>query len=164
MSDTPPPPPPSDVPPPPSAPNVPPPPPPVSQPAGAWIPTAGRSSELGKRRSVGMTILLSIVTCGIWTFVWSYKTGDELKRWSGDGLGGVAYLLITIFISPVTMFLMANEVEQLYRKENREPPITTIWGLWFLLPIIGLFVWYIRIQNAINDYWTMHGQTNDPSL
>ncbi len=119
---------------------------------------------LGKRRSKGLVILLSIVTCGIWTIVWSFQNGDEVKRWSGQGIGGVGYLLITLFVSPVTMFLLAGEFEELYRRENREPPITTIWGLWFLLPLIGNLIWYLRIQDAINDYWTSHGQTNDPSL
>ena len=38
-----------------------------------------------------------------------------------------------------------------------EPPITMIWGLWFLLPIIGNIIWYVRIQKSINDYWTAHG-------
>ena len=47
--------------------------------------------------------------------------------------------------------LLAGEVEKLYRAEGKEPPITTIWGLWFLLPIIGNIIWYVRIQNAIND-------------
>jgi hypothetical protein len=57
-----------------------------------------------------------------------------------------------------------GEVEKAYRDEGREPPITTIWGLWFLLPLIGPIIWYVRIQNALNDYWTLHGQTNDPGL
>ena len=55
------------------------------------------------------------------------------------------------------VFLMAGEVEQLYRREGKEPPITMIWGLWFLLPIIGNIIWYVRIQKSINDYWTAHG-------
>lgn len=109
-------------------------------------------------------ILLSIVTCGVWTVVWAYQNGDELQRFSGKGLGGVVHLIVTILVSPVTMFLLAGEVEQLYRDDGREPPITTIWGLWFLLPLIGNLIWYLRIQDAINDYWTAHGQTNDPSL
>jgi hypothetical protein len=120
--------------------------------------------QLGKRRSAGLVILLAIVTCGIWTVVWAYQNGDELNRWSGKGIGGTAHLLITLFVSPVTMFIMASEVEQLYRDDHREPPITTIWGLWFLLPLIGNLIWYLRIQDAINDYWTAHGQTNDPGL
>lgn len=96
--------------------------------------------------------------------MWSYKNGEELKRFRHDGIGGVGYLFITIFISPVTMFLMANEVEKGYQESQRQPPITTLLGLWFLLPIIGSFVWYIKIQRALNELWTMHGQTNDPGL
>jgi len=26
-------------------------------------------------------------------------------------------------------------------------------GLWLLLPIIGAFVWFIKIQGALNRYW-----------
>lgn len=156
----------------------PPPPPPPGQPGtplGHGVPPAPASpfgaetwgrpgGQLGKRRSAGLVILLAIVTCGIWTVVWAYQNGDELNRWSGKGIGGTAHLLITLFVSPVTMFIMAGEVEQLYRDDRREPPITTIWGLWFLLPLIGNVIWYLRIQGAINDYWTAHGQTNDPGL
>ncbi len=139
--------------------NIPPPPPP-SAPVGGY----GSGGPLGKPRSKGLVILLTIVTFGIWTVVWSYQNGEELKQRSGTGLGGVAYLFITLLLSPVTMFLMAGEVEQLYRAEGKEPPITTIWGLWFLLPIIGNFIWYFRIQNSLNEYWIAHGSTHQPGL
>jgi hypothetical protein len=119
---------------------------------------------LGKPRSLGLVILLTVVTFGIWTIVWSYQNGDELKQRTGQGLGGVAYLFITLLISPATMFLMAGEVEQLYRREGKEPPITTIWGLWFLLPLIGNLVWYFRIQTALNDYWMSKGSTAKPGV
>ena len=119
---------------------------------------------VGKPRSPLLIILLTIVTFGIWSVVWSYQNGDELKRHSGNGLGGVAYLFITLLISPVTMFLMASEVEQLYRREGKEPPITTIWGLWFLLPLIGNLIWYFRIQKSLNEYWTAHGSTHSAGI
>jgi hypothetical protein len=144
--------------------DMPPPPPensPAPEAASASPPQSpaggGATGPLGTQRSIGMTIFLSIVTLGIWTLVWSYQNGDELKRHANTGLGGVAYLLLTLFIGPVTMFLMAGEVEQLYRREGKEPPITMIWGLWFLLPLIGNIIWYVRIQKSINDYWTAHG-------
>jgi hypothetical protein len=108
--------------------------------------------------------LLTIVTCGIWTIVWSYQNGQELKDHARSGIGGVGYLFITLLVSPVTMFLMAGEVEQLYRKQGKQPPITTIWGLWFLLPLIGNLIWYVRIQNALNDYWTEQGAADKPSV
>jgi hypothetical protein len=122
------------------------------------------NTPIGTPRSVGLTILISIVTLGIWTWVWSYMNGEELKNYRRDGLGGVAYLLFTIFISPVTMFLMANEVEQMYREAGEEPKITTLWGLWFLLPLIGNIIWYVRIQNAINEFWQARGGSKTPGL
>lgn len=151
------------------------PPPPPPPPGGAGSPShptqlaggfgvAPPTGQLGKRRSAGLVILLTIVTCGIWAIVWAYQNGDELQRFSGKGLGGVVHLIVTILVSPVTMFLLASEVEQRYRDDGQEPPITTLWGLWFLLPIIGNLIWYLRIQDAINGYWTAHGQTNDPKL
>lgn len=124
---------------------------PPSAPVGTGAP--------GQPRSALLVLLLTIVTFGIWALVWSFQNGDELKRYSGRGLGGVAYLFITLFLAPVTMFLLASEVEQLYRADGKEPPITTIWGLWFLLPIIGNLVWYLRIQSALNEYWTSKGAT-----
>ena len=135
--------------------SVPPPPrQPVSEPSG----------PIGTPRSVGLTILVSIVTFGIWRWVWSYMNGEELKNYRRDGLGGVAYLLFTIFIYPVTMFLMASEVEQMYRDAGEEPRITTLWGLWFLLPLIGDIIWYVRIQNAINEFWQARGGSSSPGL
>jgi hypothetical protein len=157
MSDSPPPPPPPSSPPPPAAP----PPPPV--PAGAGPPSAPQGS-IGKPRSIWLVLLLSVVTFGIWTVVWSYQNGEELKQYARTGIGGVGYLFITFLIAPATMFLMASEVEQLYRTEGKEPPITTIWGLWFLLPLIGNIIWYVKIQRAINDFWVAHGSTVSPGL
>ena len=76
---------------------------------------------LGKARSIGWTILLSIVTLGIWTCIWSFSNGGELKRYRPDGLGGGVYLVLAIFISPVVMFLMAGEVAKLYEEAGEEP-------------------------------------------
>jgi hypothetical protein len=151
------------TPPPPPPPSEPPPPSSLGAPAPA-TPPAGGPGALGKPRSIALVILLSIVTFGVWTFVWSYQNGEELKQHARTGLGGIAYLLVTILVAPATMFLMASEVEQLYRREGKEPPITTIWGLWFLLPLIGNIIWYVRIQRSLNDYWTSHGATVAPGL
>jgi len=145
-----------------------PPPPPSSTPPAPPAPgaatTPASTGPLGKPRSIGLVLLLSIVTFGIWTVVWSYQNGKELKDNSNTGLGGVAYLFITLLISPVTMFLMASEVEQLYKREGKEPQITTIWGLWFLLPLIGNIIWYVKIQRAINEYWVTHGSNVSPGI
>jgi hypothetical protein len=124
----------------------------------------GDRGPIGKPRSVGLTIVVTIVTFGFWAWIWSFLNGEELKNYRREGLGGVVYLLFTIFIYPVTMFLMANEVEMLYLDAGEQPRITTLWGLWFLLPLIGNIIWYVRIQHAINGYWQARGGTTSPGL
>lgn len=102
-------------------------------------------------------ILVSIVTIGIWTLVWSYQNGEELKVHNRTGLGGVAYLFITLLISPVTMFLLPGEIEQMYRTAGKRSPVSAITGMWFLLPFAGQFVWYIKVQRALNEHWQTLG-------
>jgi len=106
---------------------------------------------------VGTTILLTIVTLGIYSLIWTYRTHEDYKRWSGDGVGGWLGLVIALVISPVTFFLIANETQKLYQAAGEQPPVSTKWGLWFLLPIIGNFIWYIRIQRSLNDFWVRRG-------
>src|SRR5829696_4477429 len=91
----------SDSPPPTTPPSTPPPPPPPPPPTSALVGVPGTDvaiGPLGARRSTGLVILLSIVTCGIWTFVWAYQNGKELKDHTGTGLGGVAYLIVTLLV------------------------------------------------------------------
>lgn len=127
----------------------------------AHLESAGSASQpdrpLGKARSTGLTILLVIVTFGIWSLFWVFWSGEDLKRYRRDGLGGVVHLVLWIFISPVVMFLMADEVAKLYEDAGEEPPINALWGLWFLLPLIGNIVWYVRMQSSLNDFWIARG-------
>ena len=105
----------------------------------------------------GLNILLAIVTLGIWMVVWSYRTHGDLKRYNGEGLGEVPALVIAIFLSVVIMFTVPSEIERMYERDGRTSPVSTIWGLWFLLPIIGNFVWYLKVQKALNDFWRAKG-------
>jgi len=105
----------------------------------------------------GLTILLMIVTCGIWGVFWTYRTNEDLKKYNGDGLGGVLALVIYLLLSVVLMFTIPNEVKNMYERDGRESPVSAIWGLWFLLPIIGHIIWYLKVQNALNDFWRSKG-------
>ena len=68
-------------------------------------------------------------------------------------LGVVIYLLLSV----VLMFTIPNEIQKMYEREGRQSPVTTVWGLWFLLPIIGNIVWYVKVQSALNDFWRSKG-------
>ncbi len=113
---------------------------------------------VGHTRSIGLSILWALLTLGIYTFVWVYKTQDEIKRSSGNGVGGVLGLVIYLVVSPVTFFVVASEVRYLYEDVDGEhSPVRGTTGLWFLLPLIGSIVWFSKVQGALNRYWTTHG-------
>ena len=111
------------------------------------------SGPLGQQRGIGFAILIAIVTLGIYTLYWVFKTEDEVKEHSGIGVGGVLGLVIYIVVSPVTWFLIPSDVGKMYKADGREAPFTGWTGLWLLLPIVGAFVWFIKVQGALNRYW-----------
>jgi hypothetical protein len=111
--------------------------------------------------STGLVILLTIVTLGIWPFLWTYRTSEDLKAYNGDGLGGWLGVVLYLFVSPVVMFTIPNEIKNAYERDGRESPVTALWGLWFLLPIIGHIIWYVRVQTALNDFWVAKGARRD---
>lgn len=113
----------------------------------------GAVGPIGQQRSVGVTILLTIVTFGIWSIVWVFQNAKELKDYSGKGLGGVVHLLIFLLLGILTPFLLASEVEDLYQSEGRESPVSALTGVWILLPIVGGIIWYVKMQGAINAFW-----------
>jgi hypothetical protein len=140
---------------------VPPPAPPVPAPGpgGYYVPPQGIVPQdvTSVYYSKGLTILLMIVTCGIWGIFWTYRTNEDLKKYNGDGLGGVLGIVIYLLLSVVLMFTIPNEIEKMYQRDGRTSPVSTIWGLWFLLPIIGNIIWYLKVQSALNDFWASKG-------
>ena len=115
---------------------------------------------LGGIRPTGMIILLFFVTLGIWGFVWYYQVHEEMKRHSGEGLGGVLALLIAILFGLVMPFLTSNEVGLLYERRGQERPVSALTGLWFfpgIFILVGPFVWFVQTNNALNAYWESLG-------
>ena len=113
---------------------------------------------IGNTRSIGLSILWAILTLGIYTFVWVYRTHDEIKRYSGNGVGGVVGLVIYIVVAPVTFFVVPSEVRYMYEDlDGQHSPVRGLHGLWFLLPLIGHLVWFIQVQGALNRYWQSKG-------
>ena len=104
-------------------------------------------------------LLLSLVTLGIYSLYWQYATFKEMKAYAGTGIGGGLGLLFAILLGIVNVFMMPAEVGALYSAEGQAPPVSGLTGFWVLLPFIGGFVWIIRTQGRLNDFWTSHGAT-----
>ena len=113
----------------------------------------GSTGPLGQQRGVGFGILMFIVTIGFYGWYWAYKTHEEIKQHTGEGLGGGVGLVIWILISFVSIFVIPSEVGKMYRRDGREPPVTGWTGLWLLLPLAGGIVWFVKVQGALNRYW-----------
>ncbi len=128
-------------------------------PAYAGMPAM--AAPLGKVRSTGMCILLTIVTLGIYTWVWYFKTHEEMKRHSGVGIGGGIALVLAIFVAIVMPFLSSSEVGGLYERRGQAAPVSAMTGLWALLLAwffgLGLIIWFVKTNGALNAYWRSLG-------
>jgi uncharacterized protein DUF4234 len=119
------------------------------------------AGPIGQVRSTGTCVLLTIVTLGFYTWYWYYKTHDELRRHSGTGLGGGVALILAIFVGIVMPFVTSNEVGGLYERRGQARPVSAATGLWALLLgwffFVGLVVWFVKTNGALNDYWRSLG-------
>ena len=117
---------------------------------------------IGQLRPTGMIIVLFLVTLGIWGFVYYFQTHEEMRRHTGEGLGGVLALVIAIVFGIVSPFLLSHEVGLLHERRGREKPVTALTALWFfpgMLILVGPFIWFVRTNNALNAHWRSVGQT-----
>ncbi|MGK5170449.1 DUF4234 domain-containing protein [Geodermatophilus sp. CPCC 205761] len=127
-----------------------------SSPAGYASP----AGPTGRMRPTGMTILLFFVTFGIWGLIYYFQVQEEMRRHSGQGLGGVLALVIAIVFGIVSPFLLSHEVGQLSERRGQRPPVTALTALWFfpgIFILVGPFIWFIRTNNALNEYWRSLG-------
>jgi hypothetical protein len=117
---------------------------------------SGNTGPLGQPRGIGFGILLFIVTLGFYSWYWAFKTHEEIKQHSGEGVGGVIGLVIWILLSIVSAFVIPSEVGKMYRKDGQEAPVTGWTGLWLfpgVILIIPAIVWFVKVQGALNRYW-----------
>ncbi|WP_347351436.1 DUF4234 domain-containing protein [Intrasporangium sp.] len=118
------------------------------------------SGPAGRVRSTGLSILLYVVTLGIYGWVWWYQTHEEMKRHTGQGIGGAVALILAVFVPVVNAFLTPAEVANLYERRGQHPPVSAITGLWSAIGwiiLVGPIVWFVKTNNALNDYWRSLG-------
>jgi hypothetical protein len=145
-------------PPPPTPPTAPPPPPPPPAPPYGYAQPG--QVFVGKVRSTGLSMLLFVVTFGIYGLVWWYLVHEDMKKHSGNGIGGLVALILALFVSPAAAFFTSDEVGKLYERAGQRAPVSALTGLWYfpgIFLVVLPIVWFVKTNGALNDYWRAYG-------
>lgn len=108
-----------------------------------------------EKRGVALAIILSIITCGIYTIYWFIKLNDEINQLDGDAnsvSGGVAFLLTLVTCGIYGLYWMYKMGDKLDNIHLRKGFPTQSRGIVYL--ILSLFgfniVSYALMQDSLN--------------
>lgn len=130
----------------------------AAAPAAPMQPMGG--GPIGQVRSTGVAMLLFVVTFGIYGWFYWFKVHEEMKRHSGQGIGGPVALLLALFVSIVMPYITSAEVGGLYKRRGQAEPVSAMTGLWYLpgmFILVGPIIWFVKTNGALNDYWKSLG-------
>ncbi|WP_206340103.1 DUF1707 domain-containing protein [Blastococcus litoris] len=128
-------------------------------PVAQW-PVVQRRGALGEVRGTGLQMLLFVVTFGIWGYVYFFQTHEEMKRHTGEGIGGVPALLLALFFWLASPFLLSHEVGRLHERRGQRAPVSALTGLWVfpgIFLLVGPVIWFVLTNRALNGYWRSAG-------
>ena len=116
------------------------------------------------QRSIILSIILSIITCGIYGLYWIYKLVEELNEASGNtndtgGLAVILFSLITCGIYGLYWYYKAGEKVNTAKTQRGIGPADSSFSILYLvLGIFGLgIISYALIQNELNKISAFYG-------
>ena len=106
------------------------------------------------KRSIGMFILLSIVTCGIYLLIWYWHTMAELYRAGGKSIGNleptIQFILLFFYVGGVFFAINADDNLNAVR-EQRGLPRQDNKVLYLVLEVLGLgLITCALVQSEMN--------------
>ncbi len=107
-----------------------------------------------EKRNIGLAILFSILTCGIYSIYWFIKMTDESNALSGEleMSGGMAFLLTIVTCGIYTLFWNYKMGKKMQIAQQRAGvPAADNSVLYLILAIFGFqIISYCIIQSDIN--------------
>lgn len=109
-----------------------------------------------EQRNIGLCIVLTIVTCGIYGIYWFIKLTDEvnvLARVEAPTSGGLAFVLTIVTCGIYGFYWAYKQGEKIdFVKSERNIPSSNTGVLYLILQIFGLgIVAYALMQSEINQ-------------
>jgi hypothetical protein len=120
-------------------------------------PAPAATKPVGKVRSPWLVVLYSIITLGIYAFVWWYKIFNEMHTYRNQGISGGIGILLVFLCYPALYWLLPANIGNMYAEDSQEKPITGLSGFWVFLPGIGGLIWLWKCQNRMNEFWESKG-------
>lgn len=87
-----------------------------------------------RNRSVGMMILLSVITLGIYFIYWSVVFQSELKEKTGEGFGGLGHFLM-LFVPFYSLYWAYAAGKRIAKVGGDDDSL-----LYLLLSLFGFFI------------------------
>ena len=116
-----------------------------------------------QRREVALSIVLSIVTCGIYGIYWLYKLCEDMNKLTGEPgnpLFDVILCAVTCGIYSIYLsYKWADRADNLRRKHNAAPKNNSTLFLILSVMSLDIVVWAI-LQGDINDELSKYGQAS----
>lgn len=110
-----------------------------------------------EKKNIALCIVLSIVTCGIYTWYWLFSLAEDVNAVSGDTerLSGGLVLLFTLLTCGIFgwywLYKSGDTLDQM--KLERGNPKGYLGILYLLLGVFGLgVVAYALMQSELNEY------------
>ncbi len=104
-----------------------------------------------KERNIAVSIILSLVTCGIYDIYWMIVLNDELKHEAGEDnftSGGVVFLLSLVTCGIYSIY-WSYKMGEFVDKMNEKDSNTNI--LYLILSLFGFgIIVYALMQNELN--------------
>lgn len=107
-----------------------------------------------KQRNLAICVILSIVTCGLYSLYWFICLSDDVNSLSEkEGTSGVAAVLLTIITCGLYglywSYMQGEKLDKI--KTNRGIPSSNSGVLYLILSLLSVgIISYILMQNEIN--------------
>jgi hypothetical protein len=120
-------------------------------------------APLGEERDIVLTLILTVITCGLWGLVVQYKMGEELNAHDGKGQINAALDLVLMVLTCglwgiYVMYKYPKLFHEITIDEEMAPVELMVPCI--LLSIFGLhFVALLILQYELNKHWKAHSAT-----